>query len=347
MKYDLEYTVKHTDDGMTARGVLRKRLGVSQRLVRKISNAPAQEGGSFTGGIQINGRPALFVDRVKEGDEIGLIYPDETSCFVPQDIPIDVLYEDDDIIAVNKQPGLVVHPTKGHQDGTIANGLMRRMIYRGERYKIRFANRLDMDTSGVLLIGKNAHAQSEFARQSEAGRIQKIYLAALDGIPAKDHGHIDEPVALEREGSPRRTVREDGAPSRSFYRVLERYGDPGCLQNCNSEKKLKKDEKNVYDPLNVGIEEEIVQASLVLVRITTGRTHQIRVHMAHLGCPVLGDALYGRPAPGHVIGRQALHAAFLRFLHPRTRMEIAIEAPLPGDMAGCLQMLMALDEGTR
>jgi len=313
MKYDLEYMVKGADDGMTARGVLRKRLGVSQRLIRKISNAPAPEDGSFTGEIRINDRPALFIDKVQEGDLVGLIYPDETSEFVPQDIPIDILYEDDDIIAVNKQPGIVVHPTKGHADGTIANGLMRRMLDLGERYKIRFANRLDMDTSGVLLIGKNAHAQSEFARQSEAGRIKKVYLAILDGIPAKDQGRIDEPIALECEGAPRRTVREDGAPSRSFYRVLD-----------------------VYDPSDVGIDGGRLQASLVLVNITTGRTHQIRVHMAHIGCPVLGDALYGREAPGNVIGRQALHAALLRFTHPKTRMEITIKASLPVDMAECL-----------
>ncbi|MDR3225038.1 MAG: RluA family pseudouridine synthase [Clostridiales Family XIII bacterium] len=345
MKYDLEYTVKHTDDGMTARGVLRKRLGVSQRLIRKISNASVLNDGFFVGGVYLNNRTALFIDRVKEGDRIGLVYPDEVSGFVPQDISVDVLYEDDDIIAVNKQPGVVVHPTKGHVDGTIANGLMKRMLDRGERYKIRFANRLDMDTSGILLIGKNAHAQSEFARQSEAGRIRKLYFAALDGIPSRNHGHINEPIALEREGSPRRTVREGGAPSRSFYRVLERYGNSAHSQYYKKITMPKKDEKNVYDASEMGIDNCMLQASLVLVSITTGRTHQIRVHMAHLGCPVLGDALYGRQAPEHIIGRQALHAAFLRFMHPKTREEITLEAPLPSDMVDCLRTLAAPDAG--
>ncbi|MDR0519973.1 MAG: RluA family pseudouridine synthase, partial [Clostridiales Family XIII bacterium] len=225
MKYDLEYVISAADSGMTARGVLRKRLGVSQRLVRKIANAPSGgdadgDGLAFSGGVFVNGRPALFKDRVSEGDTVGIVYPSETSHFVPQDIPIEILYEDEDIIAVNKRPGIVVHPTKGHVDGTVANGLAHRMEGSGERYKIRFANRLDMDTSGVLLVGKNSHAQSEFARQSELGRIKKIYIAVLDGIPSSASMNIDAPIALEREGSPRRTVREDGAPSRTFFRVL-------------------------------------------------------------------------------------------------------------------------------
>jgi 23S rRNA pseudouridine1911/1915/1917 synthase len=161
-----------------------------------------------------------------------------------------------------------------------------------------------MNTSGVLLIGKNAHAQSEFARQSEAGHIRKMYLAMLDGAPERDAGNIDLPIALESEGALRRTVRKDGAPSRTFYRVLERYGSGTCL---------------------------------ALISITTGRTHQIRVHMAHIGCPVLGDELYGRRAPGGIIVRQALHAAVLRLMHPQTRTEITIQAPLPDDMLECIQ----------
>jgi 23S rRNA pseudouridine1911/1915/1917 synthase len=321
MRYDLEYMVKASDAGMTAKGIARGRLGVSRRLMRRIASARISDSdAAFCGGVFINGQPARFVDKVREGDVVGLLYPDESSGFIPQDIPVDVIYEDDDILVVNKQPGVVVHPTKGHVDGTIANGLMRRMEERGERYKIRFVNRLDMNTSGALLVGKNSHAQSEFTKQSGADGIRKLYIAALDGAPAASHGNIDLPIALESEGSPRRAVREDGAPSHTFYRVLEnyRFGESG-------------------------------RAALALISITTGRTHQIRVHMAHEGCPVMGDALYGKPAPSlprgpgdepePLIGRQALHAAVLRFSHPRTHAEITVAAPLPGDMIECARAL--------
>jgi 23S rRNA pseudouridine1911/1915/1917 synthase len=309
---------------MTVRGVLRRRLAVSQRLVRKISNAAPDD--PWAGSVRLNGEPARFKDRVKKGDRIGLTHPDEASHFIPQDIPIEVIYEDDDIIAVNKQPGLVVHPTKGHVDGTVANGLMRRMEDRGESYKIRFANRLDMDTSGVLLACKNAHAQNAFARQSGAGCVRKLYIAVLDGIPNAPYGTIDAPIAPGSEGSPRRTVRADGAESRTFYRVLETY---------DYEKNIDGD---VVCDGKEGIKTESRRAALALISITSGRTHQIRVHAAHIGCPVLGDELYGRRADD-LIGRQALHAAVLRFRHPATREEITLTAPLPDDMTGCLKRL--------
>ncbi|MDR2162642.1 MAG: RluA family pseudouridine synthase [Clostridiales Family XIII bacterium] len=340
MKYDLEYTVKDSDAGMTARGVASRRLGVSRRLIRRIANAAVDYGGEASfGGVFIGGRPARFTDRVKPGDVVGLAFPDEASGFVPQDIPIDVIREDDDILALNKQPGLVVHPTKGHVDGTIANGLMRRMEGRGERYKIRFANRLDMGTSGVLLIGKNSHAQSEFARQSGAGRIRKLYLAVLCGVPPESAGVVDAPIALEEEGAPRRTVREGGAPSRTFYRILESYE----YSLARPSDGIGGAERHTGDGVR--------RASLALISITTGRTHQIRVHMSHIGCPVMGDTLYGGGAPmalpdgvGEpvpIIGRQALHAAILRFAHPRTREEITLAAPLPADMIACLRALGA------
>jgi 23S rRNA pseudouridine1911/1915/1917 synthase len=365
MKYDLEYTVKAADAGMTARGVASRRLGVSKRLIRKIANAAGSgDGEAFAGGVFIGGRPAFFTDRVQEGDVVGLAYPEERSDFIPQDIPIDALYEDDDILVLNKQPGVVVHPTKGHADGTIANGLMRRMAFGEERYKIRFANRLDMDTSGALIVVKNARAQSEFARQSEAGGIKKLYLAALDGVPPAERGYVDEPIALEREGAPRRVAREDGAPSHTFYRIIERYsyrpsrspagggerGDAACAAPGRGAAGTTGDD-GVGSVSGAGVGSGERRAALALISITTGRTHQIRVHMAHIGCPVLGDTLYGTRAPSlpddrgeadaPLIGRQALHAAVLRFAHPRTRAELTFRAPLPDDMVHCLRRLRA------
>jgi 23S rRNA pseudouridine1911/1915/1917 synthase len=295
MKYDLEVTVDTADDGMTVGGLLRKRRGVSTRMVRKIKHN--------SGGVFVNGLPAMFKDRVNAGDLIGLSYPEESSDFICQDIPIDIIHEDDDIIVINKQPGLVVHPTKGHVDGTVANGVMTHMLKTGERYKIRFINRLDMDTSGVLLVGKNAHAQSDFTKQADEGRIEKTYRAILSGIPEPESGTINAPIGLREEGSPERCVRADGAPSITHYRVLER---------CSG---------FAYVELN----------------IETGRTHQIRVHMASIGCPVLGDSLYG--GNNDLIKRQALHACNLSFRHPNTGEQVSYTAPIPNDMQICLAKL--------
>jgi 23S rRNA pseudouridine1911/1915/1917 synthase len=310
MKYDLEVTVAAADDGITVRGLLSKRRGVSTRMIRKIKHN--------SGGVFVNGFAAMFKDKVNAGDVVGLSYPEESSDFVAQDIAVDVIYEDEDILVINKQPGYIVHPTKGHVDGTIANGIMTHMIAAGERYKIRFINRLDMDTSGVLLVGKNAHAQSDFTRQADEGSIEKTYRAILVGAPEADTGTVNAPIALREEGSPGRCVRVDGSPSVTHYRVLERF--TGLLRR--------------FTPCN----DESVTFSYAEIRIETGRTHQIRVHMAHIGCPVLGDTLYGGDIDG-LMERQALHAYSLSFCHPNTGEQVSYTAPVPEDMQICLSYL--------
>ncbi|MDR3306027.1 MAG: RluA family pseudouridine synthase [Clostridiales Family XIII bacterium] len=287
------------DEGLTLRAILRRSRGVSARLMRKAVYG--------TGELCRNGEPARFADKARAGDVIRLDFPAEISAFEPQDIPVDVLYEDDEILLVNKQPGIVVHPTKGHSDGTLANGIMRHMIARGERYKIRFISRLDRDTSGLLLVGKHAHAQTDFARQSAAGEVYKGYTAIAAGA-LTGSGRIDLPIALESEGAVRRTVREGGYPSITEYtgeRVFEIGGD-------------------TY--------------TLLSLRLLTGRTHQIRVHLAHIGHPVLGDALYGgAPERGaELIARQALHASVLKFSHPKDGRALTFKAPLPEDMGRLL-----------
>jgi 23S rRNA pseudouridine1911/1915/1917 synthase len=301
-KYDLEVKVDLADDGMTVNGLLRKRRGVSTRMVRKIKHN--------SGGVFVNGSPAMFKDKVNAGDIVGLSYPEESSDFICQDIQISVIHEDDDILVINKQPGLVVHPTKGHVDGTIANGIMRHMTETAERYKIRFVNRLDMDTSGVLLVGKNAHVQSDFAKQADEGLIGKTYRAILLGAPQEDTGTVNAPIGLREEGSPVRCVREDGSPSVTHYRVLERFTNHVYVEIC----------------------------------IETGRTHQIRVHMAHIGCPVLGDSLYGGEAD-ELITRQALHAYNLNFHHPQSGEAVSYTAPVPDDMRICLSSLHLRNAG--
>ena len=294
------------EDGMTARGVLRRMSGVSQRLVRKIAHGE----GEASGALYINGKEALFRDRVKAGDEIRVIFPDETSWIEPQDIPLEVIYEDGDILVIDKQPGIVVHPTKGHRDGTIANAIVCHTQKRGENYRPRFISRLDMYTSGVLLIGKNSHAQDSLAKQNALDGVEKIYIAALEGRLEDDlppAGVIDLPIGRPAQNGPSRAVlpeEEGGYPSQTAYEIL-RHNDGGAA----------------------GL-------TVVRVRLITGRTHQIRVHFAHYGHPVLGDELYGSPSP--LIARQALHAAEIAFSHPVTGKPLRFEAPLPPDIAACI-----------
>ena len=342
------------EDGMTARGALRRANGVSQRLIRKIIHGE----GEGAGALYINGAPALFKDRVKAGDEIRLVFPAEETWIEPEDIPLSVLYEDDDILIADKPPGLVVHPTKGHRSGTLANAIVGHMQKRGESYRPRFISRLDMDTSGVLLIGKNSHAQNSLTRQNEAGRVEKIYTAVLDGrledqLPRE--GVIDLPIGLAQPGEPKRAVLHEadgGSPARTAYEVVEwRAGASQPLASTGLEQKAATaggpaatagkpaataglQAVAAGKPAATAGKPSSESLTVVRVWLITGRTHQIRVHFSHFSCPVLGDSLYGHPSP--LIARQALHAAEIAFTHPSSGLELRTTAPLPADIATAL-----------
>lgn len=293
----MTYQVTEEDRQITLRDLLKRRLGLSTRLLRKLKDQ---------NGITCGEKVALLHDRFEPGAVITIRLPEEGSYFEPEDIPIQVVYEDEALLVLDKQPGLVVHPTKGHPQHTIANGLKKHMADGGESYKIRFINRLDMGTSGLLLVGKNSHCQDDFTRQAVEGKVTKEYIAVVHGLVMEDEGVIDLPIGLDQEG-PKRMVSEGGYPSVTRYRTLERYAS-GYSRVC-----------------------------LVL---ETGRTHQIRVHMAHLGHPLVGDMLYG--AEGETdrrMGRQALHAARLAFFHPMTGEFLDLKAPLPDDMEELLSFL--------
>ena len=244
--------------------------------------------------------------------------PEDRSHFLPENVPIDPVYEDSHLMVIDKQPGVTVHPTKGHTHGTIANGLMVYMdSHAGENgnpFKIRFVNRLDMDTSGLLIVAKNAYVQNDIVQQMKQDHIAKEYVALVCGVLDEENGYIDLPIGHPDTDSPCRGVCEGGAPSVTWYQVLERFSDDAA-----------------YAAGTEGY-------TLVRLRLETGRTHQIRVHMSHIGHPVAGDLLYGAPCP-ELIGRQALHAASLRFIHPITKKELHIEAPVPDDMQQAIRIL--------
>jgi 23S rRNA pseudouridine1911/1915/1917 synthase len=290
------YTIEKDDENNTIKELLKTRLGVSSRLIRKLK---------IENSVCLNGIPIKMYEKGKKGDQITFFMPEEISEFPSEHIPLDIIYEDSDLLGINKQPGYVVHPTKGHPCHTIANGIMWHMLEQGDSYKIRFINRLDMDTSGVLLVGKNSYCQHDFFKQTEKGKVVKKYIAIVKGIIEEERGTIDLPIGKPIDSDIHRAVIPDGYPSITHFRVMERFNK---------------------------------EYTLIELTLETGRTHQIRVHMAHLGYPIVGDNLYGNDEVT-LIERHALHAVQLDFNHPITNKRISLKAPLPSDILGLLYKL--------
>ena len=299
-----EHVVTEEEYGLTINQILRRNYKFSARFRTRMKYQQL---------VDLNGTPTPGYVRPEAGDIIGVRLPEEKSDFPAQDIPLDIIYEDDDIIMVNKQPGVIVHPTKGHPDHTIANGVMKYMADSGQTFKVRFANRIDMDTSGLIIVCKNANAQNELSNQMRHNTVVKKYIALVEGNVPEDHFLIDFPIGRPDSVSIQRChmeVEDGGKEARSEVRVLER---------CDS---------SVHGP-----------HTLVEVTLHTGRTHQIRVHLSHTGHPIAGDRLYGGGTD--LIDRQALHAHYIEFDHPVTGERVSFEAPLPEDIKRASELCMS------
>ncbi|MGD8189744.1 RluA family pseudouridine synthase [Brevibacillus ginsengisoli] len=295
----LRITVKEEEAGQTVRDVLQQSYGVSRRLLIAAKH---------TGEILLNSSPVYVTARVEAGDVITVILPEESSeSLEPEEMPLAIRYEDDDFMCIAKPAGLVVHPTRTHLSGTLANGVVAYWLNRGEKRKFRPVNRLDKDTSGLLLVAKNQWAHEQFSRMQQEKTMRRTYQAIVHGLLVLNEGTVDAPIGLRDDSIIERQVREDGQTARTHYQVLLRGRE----------------------------------ASLVELRLETGRTHQIRVHMSYLGHPLLGDDLYG--GSREQITRQALHAVRLRFIHPRTKKLCDFQEPLPHDIAILVKQLKALD----
>ena len=259
--------------------------------------------------VDLNGSPAPGYLRPAAGDIIGVRLPEETSDFPPENIPLDIIYEDDDLILVNKQPGIIVHPTKGHPEHTIANAVMYYMQETGQSFKVRFANRIDMDTTGIIIVAKNANAQNDLSNQMRHNAVIKRYIALVEGRIDEDHFTVDLPIGRPDQVSIRRTVMETGGKDAvTEVQVLERF------------------ESEEYGP-----------HTLVEVVLHTGRTHQIRVHLSHIGHVIAGDELYGGKTD--LIGRQALHAYHIEFTHPASGEYMTFETDYPEDIRTAIEKL--------
>ena len=230
---------------------------------------------------------------------------------VPQDIPLDVVYEDADVIVVNKPKGLVVHPAPGHPDGTLVNAPLHHcgdsLSGIGGELRPGIVHRIDRDTSGLIIAAKNDFAHQKLAAQLQDHTLARIYRCIVVGNLREDSGTVDAPIGRHPVDRKKMAVVTGGRPAVTHWRVLERFRG----------------------------------FTYVECRLETGRTHQIRVHMAHIGHPILGDTVYGakKPVPG--LQGQCLHAAGLRFLHPRTGELVELSCPLPEEFQAQLRRLEA------
>lgn len=287
------YLVTSADDGLSLIDVLMRRFALSVRQLRRAKNSKL---------VRVNGNKISMRATMREGDVVTLTLVEEENIFPPEPIAFEVIYEDDFLLAANKPPFLVVHPTKTHPVHTLGNAVAFHMEEKGDRYKIRFINRLDRDTSGVVLIAKNALAQQRITDQMRDGSVTKKYFAVVEGATDAE-GVIDLPIGRRSEDDVVRIVTPNGKRAITKYRLLRRIGDD----------------------------------SLVEIELITGRTHQIRVHFQAIGHPLIGDPLYGTGSP--YIGRQALHCAEMTVLHPFTSEPMSFCAPLPEDMNDAVFML--------
>lgn len=277
-------------------------------------------------GVKVDGKGGKPSHRVAAGQRISVILPEiPRQTPRPENIPLEILYEDEDLVVVNKPPDMVVHPARGHWSGTLAGALQYHfgpsLSQSGGALRPGIVHRLDRDTSGAILVARTDEAHSKLAIQFEARSIEKEYFAIVTGRLDRDRDLIDMGIAVHPTHREKMTTvrnESDGRPAQTFYEVDERFDGFAAVR----------------------------------VLPKTGRTHQIRVHLAHIGSPVLCDRQYGHraeitlgeirrdPSDTQVIlGRQALHARRLKFTHPRTGKTVEIEAPLPADMTAVLEAL--------
>jgi len=299
------------DEGKTVRTVLERRLGVSRKLMSRLKLTEQ--------GLTLNGKRVFTNERVKAGDCLALRMEQEQSDdILPESMPLDIVYEDRELLIVNKLPGIIVHPTHGHYTGTLANGVVHHWRQRGETVRFRPIHRLDEETSGLVAIAKNPYVHQQLSEQMQAGEVDKRYRAFVYNAPHPASGTVNEPIDRSPEEPHRRMVLPEGYPSLTRYETEATYGNGS--------------------------------AAKIKLKLETGRTHQIRVHMKHIGCPLIGDKLYGYAANPEgnegsavleaAVERQALHAAVLGFTHPMTRKYMEFEAALPQDLQQLERLLL-------
>ncbi|MRG87093.1 RluA family pseudouridine synthase [Salinibacillus xinjiangensis] len=286
----MKWTIEKQYDGMLVREYLHSVRAFSRRMVKTVK---------FEGSIMLNGKPVTVRSTLHKGDELAITFPEERKedGLTPIEISLDIIFEDEEILVLNKPAGIPVVPSPHFQGGSIASGLISYYQKKNLNYTAHIVTRLDKDTSGLMLVAKHRFSHSQLARLQQQGKVNRSYTALVDGQLEAKKGVIDVPIGRKSTSIIEREVREDGQKAVTHYEVIE----------------------------------ELERFSVVHVRLETGRTHQIRVHFASLGHPLLGDDLYGGPMK-EGIKRQALHCHELSFYHPFRGETVELVTPVLKDM---------------
>lgn len=282
------YTVPEQINEMDIKNYLMDYQGYSSRLIRQIKRE---------GQISLVGKHKKLYETIKGNDQLIVQFAKEKLDAEPEFMPLNIVHEDNDILVINKNWGIVTHATLSHPDGNLANGIAFHWNNMNIDAKIRFVNRLDRDTSGIVVVAKNKYSHHFIQNEMKFDRVKKIYNAIVEGIPQDDRGTIDFPIGRKTEDSIIRERMVDGQHAITHYKTIEKYKNNTLLE----------------------------------INIETGRTHQIRVHMKGIGHPILGDSLYNE-TKSSLIGRQALHGRQISFIHPRTKKMEIYTADLPEDI---------------
>jgi 23S rRNA pseudouridine1911/1915/1917 synthase len=294
---NFKYEAGADDACRTVKSILKHNFRFSTKLVNKLKN---------NNRVFCNGSPVYLNHTVSTGDivEAFIDFPEETGNIIPEKINLDILFEDDALIVLNKPAGIVVHPTSYHLSGTVANGLMHYFLEKNLHIKIRPVSRLDKDTTGVIVFAKNQFIQESLINQISEGKFKKEYIGIVHGIIKHPKGTINLPIARKPGSIMLRHISESGLKAVTHFSVQE------SLNN----------------------------ASLLQFTLETGRTHQIRVHCMAIGHPLFGDYLYS-DVNTNLIGRQALHSKSISFFHPLTGKRLEVTSEIPSDIMELLEIL--------
>lgn len=285
----LEYKIKENNQYYNIKEVLKKEFHISDRLIAKLKNAKQ---------IYLNNKPAYVSERLEVGNSIvvDLDFNEISDNIIPTKINLDILYEDEALLIVNKPCNMPVHPSMEHYTDSLSNGIKYYFESIHLNRKIRPVNRLDKDTTGIVIFAKNQYVQESLIRQMKNNNFKKEYLALVEGKLENASGIINAPIARKKNSIIERQISSNGVTSITHYTLIKKFSN----------------------------------YSLVQFVLETGRTHQIRVHCKYMGHPILGDTLYGNSS--ELINRQALHAYKINFIHPIINEEMEIVAELPADI---------------
>lgn len=286
---NLSYQIDKDEHYDNVLHVLKEQFLLSDRLITKLKKANK---------IYLNSLPTYTKKSVTVGDTVSVLidFEEDNSNIVASNIPLNIIYEDDYLLVLNKLANIAIHPSILHFDNSLSNGVKFYFDKLGLKKKIRIVNRLDRNTSGIVILAKNEYIQECLIKQMKTNEFKKEYLAIAKGILESKSGTLNFPIARKEGSIIERTVSSDGDSAITHYDVVKEFNN----------------------------------LSLVHIVLETGRTHQIRVHFSHIGHPILGDTLYG--SPSELINRQALHSYKLTFIHPVTKKELILESSLPNDI---------------